>query len=172
VKVPVLRLLTISLFAAAALPVAPAMAGWRDGYYADYGWDGGYYPPAYVPQPDYDQGYRRPWGDRRAYYDNEESVYGAMPDEDYRPVTRPRVPRPPRNVEAALPYAAPARPRIALPQALPPKKPKTAVAAPANKPVVAQAPLALPTPRPNLESMDFDQSAPAPQHLSANEAQR
>jgi hypothetical protein len=158
VTVPVIRLLTISLLFGASLPVVPAMAGWRDGYYADGGWGEGYYPPAGMwrrpamidpdeYQPGYDQGYRRPWLGRRAYAPRyyEGSVYGALPDDDFGPARRPRVPRPPRTSSSKQQ---------------------------ATKPVLAQSPFVLPVPRPNLESMDFEPPAAAPPHLSANEIQR
>ena len=168
---PFLRVLAISLLAAALLPAAPALAGWRDGYYfAD---EGGYYPrpPAPVYSEDGYQGYRGGYDGEPRY-----GAYGPGYDEapDYAPIpSRPHRPRPPRNVEASLPghfYAVPVRPRAALSPNILPRKPKVVVAQPVNRPVVAQAP-SLPVARPNLESMDFDSAAPvAPQATIPNQA--
>jgi hypothetical protein len=180
VTLPVIRLLTISLLFGASLPVVPAMAGWRDGYYADDGWGEGYYPPAGLwrrhamidpeeYQPGYNHDYRRPWIDRRAYAPRyyEGPVYGAVPDDDFAPVMRPRATRPPRNVWALPPdrMNPSAKTRLALPSTSPLKQQ-------AGKPVFAQAPFVLPVPRPNLESMDFEPPAGPPPHLSVNEIQR
>ncbi len=173
----VVRLLAISLTLATALPAAPALAGWRDGpYYSDEGWAPDYYPPAraYRPAPVYrdeyqpDHGYyHRPWAGRQAYAPEYDDGPGyLLPDEDMAPPVRPRVVRPPRNVSVAPDRrVVPAKPRPVV--ALPPKKaepvkPKVAVAASVAKPAPVEVARALPVPRPNLESMDFEPAAPVP----------
>ncbi|MDQ0394131.1 hypothetical protein [Labrys monachus] len=183
---PVIRLLTISVLVSVALPAAPAMAGWRDGYYYDDGgWGGDYYAPLprrpmYDPQdyaPD-DGDYQAPWAQRRAYAPRYryEPAYGEVPDAGAAPA---RPPIPPRNVETALPdapYAGPDRSGSGAPPKKPPAKPRLASIAPAARPAAVRIPLALPVPRPNLESMDFDSATPSigssPSKPSASQVQR
>lgn len=170
--VPVFRLLAISLTLATAMPVAPALAGWRDGpYYVEGGWGGDYYAPAPSYRDEYQPDYRYYQGPRAGrqayapYYDDPDYVGR---DEDFGPPVRPRVMRPPRNVYGVPEQPrriAPAKPRTAV--TIPPAKPKAA-ALPVAKPVPESKPAAvlearaLPVPRPNLESMDFDAVTPTP----------
>jgi len=141
------------------------MAGWRDGYYYedDGGWGEGYYAPAPDRQTYGDDGYaygdggyyRRPWGGRRVYVPRVrgDSAYG----DGGQDVMPPWHPRPPRNVEAALPD----RPDLAPGEMAPGRLPRKPVSRPkvaSNMPARPPAAVALPVPRPNLESMDFDSS--------------
>jgi hypothetical protein len=177
VTIRVVRLLAISLTLATALAATPALAGWRDGPYYGDDWGGDYYPPARAYRPaapvyrdDYQPNYgydRRPWAGRQAYapgyYDEPEYF---QPDEDMGPPVRPRVMRPPRNISAmpAQPRrVVPVKPRtVVLPSAKTESlKPKVA-AAPVAKPEPVQVARALPVPRPNLESMDFEPATPEP----------
>jgi hypothetical protein len=183
VALPVIRLMTISMLFAVALPVAPAMAGWRDGYYYDdQGWGGEYYAPAPRRpvydhrdyQPDGDD-FQDPWAGRGyAPRYRGQSAYDDVPDSDVAPAWRPR---PPRNVETALPdrsYALPGRRGAELPLKKPTLRPKVASAALLHRSAATQAPISLPVPRPNLESMDFDSAmppaAPPPQAAVASQA--
>lgn len=182
VTIRVVPLLAISLSLATALPVAPAFAGWRDGPYYGDDWGGDYYPPvqSYRPaapiyrdeyQPDYaPRYYRRPWVGRQAYAPDYYDEPGYMvPDEGMGPVVRPRRLRPPRNV-SVIPdqqrRIVPVKPRtaVALPskKAVPAGPPMATAAVPEVKPAPVQVARALPVPRPNLESMDFEPVAPAP----------
>jgi hypothetical protein len=183
VALPVIRLITISMLFAVALPVAPATAGWRDGYYYDdQGWGGEYYVPAprrpVYGHRDYqseDGDFQDPWSGRGyAPRYRGESAYDDVPDGDVVPTWRPQ---PPRNVGTALPdraYAVPGRRGAEPPLKKPVLRPKVASAALVPRPAATQAPISLPVPRPNLESMDFDSAmppaAPPPQAAAASQA--
>lgn len=168
--IPSARLLVMALSLATALPATAALAGWRDGpFYAEEGWGGEFEMPMrrHRPMPVYreDEGgydqrsyYPRPWMRPPAYaLDGEEPDF--LPDER-GPVMR--APRPPRSVvgvpQRPLRPVAP-KPRsaaLAAPKKIEPIKPLAPAAAPKPRPEPVQEALALPVPRPNLESMDFE----------------
>ena len=168
-------LLAIAL-SLAALPLTQAQAGWRDApFYGDGGWDGEFEAPMrpYHPRPVYrgdDGGYEtrsfyprpaypRPWVRGPAYEPDIDGSYDVLPEER-GPAVRPL--RPPRSVVGTrqnLPRPALPKPRsaaLSAPKKVDPPKALPLAVAPKPRPEPVQEAGALPVPRPNLESMDFE----------------
>ena len=158
-------------FCLVALPMTQAQAGWRDApFYDDGGWGGEFEAPMrpYHPRPIYredDGGYEtrsfypRPWVRGPAYAPDLDAPYDVLPEER-GPAMRPL--RPPRRLVGtpqSLPRPALPKPRsaaLSAPKKLEPAKTLPLAAAPKPRPEPVQEARALPVPRPNLESMDFE----------------
>jgi len=171
-------LLAIAL-SLAAVPLTQAQAGWRDApFYGDGGgWGGEFEAPMrpYHPRPIYredDGGYEtrsfyprpaypRPWVRSPAYEPDIDGSYDVLPEERGPAMRRLR---PPRNVVGtpqSLPRPALPKPRsatLSAPKKMDPAKVLPPATAPTPRPEPVQEARALPVPRPNLESMDFEPS--------------
>ncbi|WP_448952966.1 hypothetical protein [Labrys neptuniae] len=163
-----LRMLAIALPLCAMLPASAALAGWRDGpFYGEGMWGGDFGPPARVyrphrPMPFYgedDWGYEGRGFYPRSYGPDDEGAYDILPDERRPSMRAPRPPRRtvrlPQNLQRP-PLPQPRSATLGGPRKIEPAKPLPPVEAAKPRPEPVQEARALPVPRPNLESMDFE----------------